>query len=156
MNSYAPHVPEKWIPFSKSPLRLSVFLLAGFGSALFALKAQAQGPEFNPKYPLQFYEMARRQGTTDASCAAAAKNVAWVIEKYGKSSPKLVPVWQLRLGDALRAAGKEREALAAYGQILALSPNTPVGEFGPYRDVKAYQRECRAVGRVLRPPERRG
>ncbi len=127
----------------KRPLLPGLSLVAVVAYLSLPVAASAQVPEFNPKHPLQFYEKSRRQGITDASCVTAAKKVAWVINAYGKGSPQLVPAWQLRLGDALRAAGKDREAITAYGQLLSLPPNTPVnGEFGPYRDIKAYQREA--------------
>ena len=95
--------------------RFAIGLLAVLGAAAARQAEGAQMPTFNPKAPLQFYEMARRQNLTDASCAETARTVERVISVYGKTAPQFVPAWQLRLGDSLWAAGKEREAIAAYG-----------------------------------------
>ena len=116
---------------------------------LWPLRAVERVPEFNVQRPLQFYETARRQGRTDASCEVAAEKVAGVISAYGKSEPQLLPLLLLRLGDALRAAGKDREAIAAYGRLLALPPHAPVSGQGPHRDLKAYQREARLSQAIL-------
>ena len=83
MKPFAPHVPDTCVSPPKSPLLFAFFLLAGFCVSPFLYLASAQAPAFNPKYPLQFYEMARRQGYTDASCATTAKNVTQGIDRYG-------------------------------------------------------------------------
>jgi len=121
---------------------LSLFLLL-------PLWAAAQVPEFSAQRPLLFYEAARRQGLTDAACEVTAQKVAWVIERHGKSEPQLLPLLYLRHGDALAAAGKEREALAAYGRLLGLPPGAPVTDKGPYRDLASYQREAQLNQAIL-------
>ena len=118
-------------------------LLVGATGALGPLPAWAQVQGFDLQRPLMFYEMARRQGTTDLACEDVARKVAWVIGRYGQEAPQFLPAWQLRLGDAYRAAGKDREALAAYGVLLSLPPDAPVGAQGPYSELAAYWREAR-------------
>ncbi len=112
------------------------------GGALVAFAGLAQAPGFNLQRPLQFYEMGRRQSLTDAACASLARDVAQVIDRQGKSAPQYAAAWKLRLGDALRAAGQDREAVAAYDSVLALPPGTPVGPGTAYADLPSIQREA--------------
>jgi uncharacterized protein with FMN-binding domain len=128
----------------RGPALLALGLLA-----VATVAAGAPAPAYTPSAPLQFYEMARRQSRTDAACADTARAVERVIAQHGKAAPHLVPAWQLRLGDALWAAGAEREAVAAYGKLLDLPPAWPVGEVGPYRDLPSYQREARLNQAIL-------
>lgn len=145
----APSVARQRLAGRSARTLFAIVLLAGLGLSPSTRTARAQAPAYNPKAPLQFYEMARRQNLTDAACAATAETVARVIGLHGKTAPQLLPAWQLRLGDALWAAGRERDAIAAYGQLLALPPGAPVGEFGPYRDLLSYQREARLNQAIL-------
>jgi uncharacterized protein with FMN-binding domain len=109
---------------------------------LLAAQINAQAPAFNLQRPLQFYEMGRRQCLTDAACTTLAQSVAQVLDRNAKAAPQFVPVWKLRLGDALRAAGRDREAVAAYDGVLALPPGAPLGSGTAYSDLAGVQREA--------------
>lgn len=115
---------------------------AGLTVAFSASVGFSQTGGFDRQRPLMFYEMARRQAKTDAACEQAARDVAKVIDRYGRQAPEYLPAWQLRLGDAWRAAGKDKEALAAYGALLELPSSAPVSAKGPYRDLASYRREA--------------
>lgn len=126
----------------KSSGSLVRLFLAVAGGGLALSPGLAQTPSFSQQRPLQFYEMGRRQSLTDAACASLARDVAQVIARNGKTAPQYVAVWNLRLGDALRAAGQDRDAVTAYDKVLSLPAGTPVGPNTPYSDLPSVQREA--------------
>ncbi len=131
------------------PYGVYAVLLAALGGALCPSRSPAQAQGIDLQRPLMFYEMARRQGRTDVSCEETARQVQRVINQYGKQAPQLLPAWYLRLGDAWRAAGKDREALAAFGNLLALPAQAPVSDKGPYKDLASYRREAELNQTIL-------
>ncbi len=121
----------------QAPARLVLLALA-----LATWSALAATPDFDPKRPLLFYEMGRRQCLTDSACASLARDIAALIARDGKRAPQYLAVWNLRLADTLRAAGLDREAVAAYDQVLHLPAATPVGPGTPFADLPAVRREA--------------